>query len=132
MLLLVIHASILNTLNHKVNAVGREGALGYKLLHPDLFRASLVAERCVMVHIRGRVQGVGFRYYTRLKAQDLGIRGWVKNLPDGRVQSCICGDARQLKAMQHWLAHGPVGSRVESVEYSDVELADEIEGFRIL
>jgi len=85
-----------------------------------------------MVHVYGRVQGVGFRYYTCLKAQQLGVRGWVKNLPDGRVQSCICGDAMQLKAMQHWFAYGPAGSSVESVEFSDAELADKAQGFRVL
>jgi len=91
-----------------------------------------VTDICLRVDIRGRVQGVGFRYYTRLKAQQLGIRGWVKNLSDGSVQSCICGDAMQVRNMQHWFAHGPSGSSVESVEFSEALLADTLQGFRVL
>lgn len=71
---------------------------------------------CLLLRIRGRVQGVGFRYYTQAQARMLGITGWVRNMPDGSVETCICGDAEQLASMQAWLAHGPATAHVDHVE----------------
>lgn len=71
---------------------------------------------CLLLHIRGRVQGVGFRYYTQAQAERLGIRGWVRNLPDGCVETFICGNAQQLASMQAWLAHGPTAARVDRID----------------
>ena len=82
-----------------------------------------------MAHIQGCVQGVGFRYYTQIKAQQLGLRGWVKNLPDGSVESCIDGAMAQVQDMQRWLAHGPSGAVVESITFSTASLADNTQGF---
>ncbi len=86
---------------------------------------------CLLAHVHGRVQGVGFRYYTRLKAQELGIHGWVKNMPDGSVESCICGDAMQIKSMQAWLSHGPAGANVESVTVSPLVLTKILNDFSV-
>jgi acylphosphatase len=66
--------------------------------------------------ISGRVQGVGFRAATWQVAQTLGINGWVRNLPDGRVEVLAAGDAAQLEQLAAWLAHGPPGARVAAVE----------------
>lgn len=68
--------------------------------------------RCLRVLVSGRVQGVSFRYYTQQQAIELGITGWVRNLPDGRVETLICGTPSQLDAMLAWLAHGPESASV--------------------
>lgn len=88
-------------------------------------------ELCLLAHVRGRVQGVGFRYYMRLKARELGIHGWVRNMSDGSVESCICGDARQIKTMQDWLSHGPVGASVESATFSPLVLTNMLNDFSV-
>jgi len=68
--------------------------------------------RCLKVTVSGHVQGVCFRYCTRQKARELGITGWVRNLPNGDVEALICGDQTQLDTMLAWLAHGPEHARV--------------------
>ncbi|TLS68676.1 acylphosphatase [Mariprofundus erugo] len=73
--------------------------------------------RCLLLRISGRVQGVGFRYHTRSEAIRLGVTGWVRNLPDGRVEACICGSDGILEHMQQWLRHGPAMARVDDIEY---------------
>ena len=72
---------------------------------------------CLLAHIQGQVQGVGFRYHTRNQARRLGLCGWVRNLPEGSVEACICGNSEQIKAMQQWLAHGPVHAMVTDIDY---------------
>jgi acylphosphatase len=64
------------------------------------------------VRILGRVQGVGFRYWTREQAQSLGISGWVRNEPDGSVTALIAGAPDAVGAMLERLRQGPAGSRV--------------------
>jgi acylphosphatase len=76
-----------------------------------------MSEVCLLAHIRGRVQGVSFRYHTRNQAQMLGLRGWVRNLPDGSVETCICGEQEQIKAMQQWLKHGPAYAAVSGINF---------------
>ncbi len=68
------------------------------------------------VLVSGRVQGVGFRWHTRARAQELGLVGWVANLPDGRVEAWLEGEPAALEAMLAWLAKGPPAARVTSVE----------------
>ena len=68
------------------------------------------------VLVSGRVQGVGFRWHARAKAEELGLAGWVRNLPDGQVEAWIEGEAEALAAMVAWLERGPSAARVTSVE----------------
>jgi acylphosphatase len=68
--------------------------------------------RCLRVVVSGHVQGVCFRHYTRQKANELGITGWVKNLPNGDVEALICGPTDKIDALLGWLAHGPEHARV--------------------
>jgi len=66
--------------------------------------------------ISGRVQGVGFRFATRGKALSLGLKGWVRNLPNGGVEVLAEGDGGSIEALFEWLRQGPPGSRVDEVE----------------
>jgi len=68
------------------------------------------------VLVSGRVQGVGFRWHTRAQAEALGLAGWVRNLPDGRVEAWIEGDEREIEAMLAWLARGPTAAHVRGIE----------------
>ena len=69
--------------------------------------------------IKGRVQGVGFRYFADRWASQLGIVGYVKNLWDGNVEVYAIGDAVALEQMKLQLAEGPRSARVTAVEESD-------------
>lgn len=66
--------------------------------------------------VLGRVQGVGYRYFARQAAQGLGLRGWVRNLPEGLVEVQAAGPPAQLDALREELQRGPRGARVEDVE----------------
>jgi acylphosphatase len=69
--------------------------------------------------IGGRVQGVGFRYFTEASAGREGLDGWVRNLPDGRVEVAAEGDAESVERFERAIRHGPPGARVERVEVFD-------------
>ncbi len=64
------------------------------------------------VHLRGMVQGVGFRHATVRRAHELGITGWVANLSDGSVEAMVQGSANQVDRMLEWLRRGPPSARV--------------------
>jgi acylphosphatase len=74
--------------------------------------------------ISGRVQGVGFRYFTRRAATRLGLIGWVKNLPGGDVEVRVTGAPPALEALRQQLRQGPAGSRVDEICESDLATAD--------
>ena len=69
----------------------------------------------VRFHVSGRVQGVSFRYYTQQQARALGLAGYARNLPDGRVEVLAIGDDAALEQLARWLAHGPSLARVAEV-----------------
>lgn len=69
--------------------------------------------------ISGRVQGVGFRYFTQAVAFREGVHGWVRNLPDGRVEAAAEGEAEAIERFERDIRHGPPGARVERVEVDD-------------
>lgn len=72
----------------------------------------MTAYRCV---VTGRVQGVGFRYWVAAIAGELGLEGWVRNLPDGTVELMIQGDESVVEAMVERIGQGPSQARVEGV-----------------
>jgi acylphosphatase len=72
--------------------------------------------RCL---VSGRVQGVFFRGATQARMRELGVRGWVRNLPDGRVEAVLEGDEAQLAEALAFLRRGPRGASVEGVELHD-------------
>ncbi len=65
--------------------------------------------------VRGKVQGVWFRASTRDVAVRLGLRGYAKNLADGRVEVLATGDATGIDVLAKWLRHGPPLARVDAV-----------------
>ena len=73
-----------------------------------------------LVRIRGRVQGVGFRYACEREARALGVVGWVRNRSDGSVEALVDGAPEALARMRRWLAAGPPSAAVDSVEVTGV------------
>ena len=71
--------------------------------------------------VRGRVQGVGFRYSALHEAERLRIKGWVKNSRDGNVEVWAEGAPETLERFLEWLQNGPRFSRVESVRKENME-----------
>jgi acylphosphatase len=65
------------------------------------------------------VQGVYFRAATAERAVELGLRGWVRNLPDRRVEVLVTGDAEAVGALTRWLWQGPPRARVDSVSIEE-------------
>jgi acylphosphatase len=74
-----------------------------------------MSERCVLCRVEGRVQGVFFRATTQEQARALGLRGYVRNLPDGSVEVYACGEDGALEALRAWLWEGPPYARVVQV-----------------
>ena len=68
------------------------------------------------VIIHGKVQGVWFRAHTKEMADKLGLKGWVRNLPDGNVEAVFEGDDESIREMISWCHHGPPLARVDKVE----------------
>ncbi len=81
--------------------------------------------------ISGRVQNVGFRYFTQNAAAREGVAGWVQNLPDGRVEVFVEGDADAVTRVERAIRSGPPGARVDNVYVQDDEAAGTLKGFRI-
>ncbi|NHV99987.1 MAG: acylphosphatase [Thaumarchaeota archaeon] len=83
------------------------------------------------VHVSGRVQGVFFRYETKSLADELGVKGWVRNLPDGRVEAVFEGEETLVRRMIDFCRKGPPGARVTGVEIEWEEYKGEFKGFAI-
>jgi acylphosphatase len=71
--------------------------------------------------VSGRVQGIGFREWVRRTARAQGVRGWVRNREDGRVEAVATAQADVLERFERMLRDGSAISRIESVESSDVD-----------
>ena len=81
--------------------------------------------------VHGRVQGVFFRDYTQREAVQLGLNGWVRNLPDGTVETVFEGNAGQVDRMLSWLSTGSPMSRVSVVNSREEDISGERDGFMI-
>jgi acylphosphatase len=87
--------------------------------------------RTVRVGIDGRVQGVGFRYWTEEVAAELGVSGWVRNRRDGSVEALLCGDADAVAEMLQRCRDGPPSARVTAVRILQ-EGGDPPDAFEVL
>lgn len=83
------------------------------------------------VIIEGRVQGVFFRYHTQEMAYRLGIKGWVKNRRDGRVEAVFEGEKDRVNQMIEWCHRGPSEARVTGVRVTWEEYTGEFQDFSI-
>jgi acylphosphatase len=81
--------------------------------------------------VRGRVQGVGFRWFVEYEAHMLGIAGWVRNNSDSSVEVLAIGTRDQLARLRSRLREGPRAARVDAVEESEVEPIPGLTTFRI-
>ncbi len=89
-------------------------------------------QRHAQLIITGRVQGVWFRASTKETADNLGIQGWVRNLPDGSVEVNAAGGNAAMEQFIHWCYQGPPGARVSKIDIKEIETEDNPHGFRIL
>ena len=87
--------------------------------------------KTIEIIIYGRVQGVWFRKYTKIKALESGVMGMVKNLPNVTVQSVVQGEDHILEAFVEWCNIGSPKSKVERIEVSKIESEMEYESFEI-
>jgi acylphosphatase len=81
--------------------------------------------------VRGRVQGVGFRWFVEREAHILGIAGWVRNNSDGSVEVLGIGTRDQLSGLRSRLYQGPRAARVDNVEESEARAVAGLKTFRI-
>jgi acylphosphatase len=81
--------------------------------------------------VRGRVQGVGFRFFVEREAHMLGIAGWVRNNPDGTVEVLAMGSHEQLLGLRGRLRDGPRAARVDAVDESPAKPIPGLTAFRI-
>jgi acylphosphatase len=81
--------------------------------------------------VRGRVQGVGFRWFVEREARLLGVAGWVRNNADGAVEVLAQGTREQLAGLRTRLQQGPRAARVDDVDESEANLTHDLKTFRI-
>lgn len=88
--------------------------------------------KAVHAYVSGRVQGVYYRQMTRQQARHLGLWGWVRNLPDGRVEIWAQGEERALERFVDWLWEGPPRATVIGVESESVPPDDSVQDFLVV
>jgi len=81
--------------------------------------------------VSGHVQGVSFRYYTVLRAQELGVAGWVRNLDDGSVEVMAEGARDNLETLLAFLRTGPMSAQVTTINYDWLDTNHEFEDFNV-
>lgn len=87
--------------------------------------------RAVHLLVSGHVQGVFFRQSTQQQARRLGVNGWVRNLPDGRVEAKVWGDAEAVNTLTRWCHTGPANAFVTEVSVAESSPEAGVSGFHI-
>jgi len=87
--------------------------------------------QCRRYVVRGRVQGVGFRFFVEREAHMLGVAGWVRNNFDGTVEVLAMGSSEQLTGLRDRLRAGPRAARVDAVDESEANPVSGLNTFRI-
>jgi len=83
------------------------------------------------IFVSGRVQGVFFRTETKYKANELGVTGWIQNLPDGRVEAVLEGEEKTVKEIIEFCKQGPPGTKVSNVDVIWESYSGEFRNFEI-
>jgi acylphosphatase len=86
----------------------------------------------VRVKIFGDVQGVFFRSTTKEKADELGIKGWVRNASDGSVEASFEGKDKAIDEIVEWCEEGPAGAKVDKIEVKGEKFKNEFKEFSII
>jgi acylphosphatase len=86
--------------------------------------------KCASIKVVGKVQGVGFRFYTQKTARELGVNGFVRNERDGSVYIEAETSADIMETFIHWLSRGPEWARVDEVNMQDIP-SQNFDGFTI-
>lgn len=76
--------------------------------------------------VSGRVQGVGFRWFVRQEARRLGVSGWVRNLPDGRVELTAGGEPGAVRRLLEHVRVGPSSAQVDGLAEKPLEAAERL------
>lgn len=84
------------------------------------------------IFITGRVQGVGFRHFTRKNADKIGITGWVKNLPDGRVEALFQGPEQKVNELIDCCKEGPISAYVKEIDVNKAEDTKDHDSFEVI
>ncbi len=81
--------------------------------------------------VYGHVQGVGFRYFVKNRADSVNLGGWVRNLSDGTVEILVNGPLADLEQFLHYIKAGPIGSQVDKTEIQWFQTENELKTFEI-
>lgn len=103
-----------------VGSLGRAGAEGEGVFRVgcgvNRYIRAVICKKCL---VSGRVQGVFYRGAAAQRAHELGVRGYARNLPDGRVEVLACGEEEAVRAFVSWLWTGSSAAKVSAVEVAD-------------
>jgi acylphosphatase len=97
----------------------------------QIWIGTFVTVKALYILISGRVQGVGFRWFTERQAVERGVDGFVRNLTDGRVEVLAQAEGEVLEAFCDTLREGPAFSRPEELSLKTVPINPELRGFHI-
>ena len=86
----------------------------------------------VHIFISGKVQGVFFRQALKVIAKKNNVSGWVRNLPDKRVEAILEGDSKSVNLVVEWAKIGPANSHVDDIQISNEEFRNEFSTFEVL
>ena len=90
-----------------------------------------MVQKRIHIFVTGRVQGVFFRQSTKVMAIKNNVKGWVRNLDDGRVEIIGEGKIQDIDNLAHWCKTGPANSRVDEFELSEENVTSEFENFEV-
>ena len=90
-----------------------------------------MVQKRIHIFVTGRVQGVFFRQSTKVMAIKNNVKGWVRNLDDGRVEIIGEGEIQDIENLTRWCKTGSANSRVDEFELSEENVTDEFENFQV-
>jgi acylphosphatase len=91
----------------------------------------VTAVKTVRIKVYGKVQGVGFRYYTLRQANKLGVKGWVRNVQDGTVEIVAQGDPASLDRLSAAVKQGSPASEVKRIHVEEIDGMNRYSSFQV-